>query len=196
MRESRRRSTAGGGSSSEVRVGQSAGRGKRPAGIATVVRQSDHAARLRRRVRPAPGPSSAVRKAATRSLSWAIFGHSEVAEAALSSASAAFCWVISSMWATAWLISSMPLACSPVAAEISATVADTFCDASTMRPSASPADAHQLHALRHFGGGRADQAGDVLGGLATSAAPACGPPRRRRRSPCRLRRRAPPRPPR
>ncbi|MNY71473.1 hypothetical protein D3C86_2098240 [compost metagenome] len=64
---------------------------------------------------------------------------SEPAEAALCSASAAFCWVISSRWATAWLISSMPLACSPEAAEMSAMVAETFCEASRMRVSDSPA---------------------------------------------------------
>ena len=52
-------------------------------------------------------------------LSRSICPESEPAEAALSSASAAFCWVISSIWATAWLISSMPLACSLAALEIS-----------------------------------------------------------------------------
>ena len=68
---------------------------------------------------PPARETASTLKAATRPFSRSICSVSEEAEAALSSASAAFCWVISSMWATAWLISSMPLACSPEAAEIS-----------------------------------------------------------------------------
>ena len=85
-----------------------------------------------------------VLNAATSSFSRWIWSESEAAEAALSSASAAFCCVISSMWATAWLISSMPLACSPAADEISATVRgdllgrlDDACPA--RRPPSAPA---------------------------------------------------------
>ncbi len=86
----------------------------------------------------APACEGSMRKVATSALSCSSWRISSEALAALCSASAEFCCVISSMRATAVLISSMPCACSEAAEWIVPIICATSPDACTMLSSARP----------------------------------------------------------
>jgi hypothetical protein len=79
-------------------------------------------------------------KRAIKALRDVISSVSEEAALALCSAMDEFCCVVSSMRAMAWLISSMPWACSCVAMEISSTVPATRLVEPKTRSSTSPAE--------------------------------------------------------
>src|SRR5690606_10140896 len=87
----------------------------------------------------APAAAAPVRKKLTSCESWSAWLDSDCAAAEVCSTSAPLRWVVSSIWPTAVLICSRPVACSREAAVISATMSETFFTAPTMSCRLAPA---------------------------------------------------------